>query len=119
MKSSKLSNAGKSMGFRICHVYVEILLLLVTITPHLCKLLFNKGKRGKYLFNIKNPESLGIPGWLSGLAPAFGPGRDPGVPGSSPGIESRDRVPHQAQGMEPASPSSCVSASLSLYVYHK
>ena len=26
----------------------------------------------------------GIPGWLSGLAPAFGPGRDPGVPGSSP-----------------------------------
>ena len=27
---------------------------------------------------------LGIPGWLSGLAPAFGPGCDPGVPGSSP-----------------------------------
>ena len=26
----------------------------------------------------------GIPGWLSGLAPAFGPERDPGVPGSSP-----------------------------------
>ena len=26
----------------------------------------------------------GIPGWLSGLAPAFGPGHDPGVPGSSP-----------------------------------
>ena len=25
----------------------------------------------------------GIPGWLSGLAPAFSPGRDPGVPGSS------------------------------------
>ena len=29
-------------------------------------------------------------------------------------LESRDRVPHQAPGMEPASPSSCVSASLSL-----
>ena len=37
--------------------------------------------------------SKGIPGWLSGLAPAFGPGRDPGVPGSSPGIEFRVGVP--------------------------
>ena len=27
---------------------------------------------------------LGIPGWRSGLAPAFGPGRDPGDPGSNP-----------------------------------
>ena len=27
---------------------------------------------------------LGIPGWLRDLAPAFGPGRDPGVPESSP-----------------------------------
>ena len=27
---------------------------------------------------------MGIPGWLSGLVPAFGPGRDPGDPGSSP-----------------------------------
>ena len=26
----------------------------------------------------------GIPGWRSGLAPAFGPGRDPGDPGSIP-----------------------------------
>ena len=26
----------------------------------------------------------GIPGWLSGLGPAFGPGCDPGIPGSSP-----------------------------------
>ena len=26
----------------------------------------------------------GIPGWLSGLAPAFGPGCDPGVLGSNP-----------------------------------
>ena len=30
-------------------------------------------------------------------------------------LESRDRVPHQAPCMEPASPSACVSASLSLY----
>ena len=36
-------------------------------------------------------------------------------------LESRDRVLRQAPGMEPASPSACVSAnlSLSLYVYHK
>uniref|UniRef100_A0A8C0NV03 Membrane palmitoylated protein 4 n=1 Tax=Canis lupus familiaris TaxID=9615 RepID=A0A8C0NV03_CANLF len=30
------------------------------------------------------PRVQGIPGWLGGLAPAFGPGHDPGVPGSSP-----------------------------------
>ena len=29
-------------------------------------------------------------------------------------LESRDRVPHRAPCMEPASPSACVSASLSL-----
>ena len=50
----------------------------------------------------------GIPGWRSGLAPAFGPGRDPGDPGSNPTSGSRC--------MEPASPSACVSASLSLSV---
>ena len=49
---------------------------------------------------------VGIPGWRSGLAPAFGPGRDPGDPGSNPTSGSRC--------MEPASPSACVSASLSL-----
>ena len=48
---------------------------------------------------------LGIPGWLSSLAPTFSPGRDPRVPGSSPALGScRDL----------ASPSACVSASLSL-----
>ena len=49
---------------------------------------------------------LGIPGWRRGLAPAFGPGRDPGDPGSNPTSGFRC--------MEPASPSACVSASLSL-----
>ena len=58
----------------------------------------------------------GIPGWRSGLAPAFGPGRNPGDPGSNPTSGSRC--------MEPASsPSAYVSASLSLslslYDYHK
>ena len=47
----------------------------------------------------------GIPGWRSGLVPAFGPGRDPGDPGSNPTSGTRC--------MEPASPSACVSASLS------
>ena len=50
-------------------------------------------------------ESPGIPGWRSGLAPAFVPGRDPGDPESNPTSGSRC--------MEPASPSACVSASLS------
>ena len=36
---------------------------------------------------------------------AFGPGRDPGDPGSSP--------------MEPASPSACVFASLSMCIFHE
>ena len=44
-----------------------------------------------------------MPGWLSGWAPAFGSGCDP---------QSKDRVPHQAPCMEPASPSAYVSASL-------
>ena len=50
----------------------------------------------------------GIPGWRSGLVPAFGPGRDPGDPGSNPTSGS--------WCMEPASPSAYVSASLSLSV---
>ena len=59
----------------------------------------------EYYSAIRN-DKYGIPGWRSGLAPAFGPGRDPGDPGSSPKLGS--------QCMEPASPSACVSASLSL-----
>ena len=59
----------------------------------------------------ENQQSLGmgIPGWCSGLAPAFGPGRDPGDPGSTPTSGSRC--------MEPASPSAYVSASL--FVSHE
>ena len=53
----------------------------------------------------------GIPGWRSGLAPAFGPGRDPGDPGSNPTSGSRC--------METASPSAYVCLSLSLCDYHK
>ena len=58
--------------------------------------------------DLTKKDNYGIPGWHSGLAPAFGPGRDPGDPGSNPTSGSRC--------MEPASPSACVSASLSLSV---
>ena len=50
--------------------------------------------------NIKE-KNLGIPGWLSGLAPASGPGHDPGVPPQAPCMKS-------------ASPSACVFAPLSV-----
>ena len=62
---------------------------------------------------LKTPSRsvIGIPGWRSGLAPAFGPGHDPGDPGLNPMSGSRC--------MEPASPSAYVSASLSLCDYHK
>ena len=68
------------------------------------------------IINVPIPRDVkkgGIPGWRSGLAPAFGPGRDPGDLGSSPTSGS--------WCMEPASPSACVSASLSLSLcdYHK
>ena len=55
--------------------------------------------------NFFKKGTFGIPGWRSGLAPAFGPGRDSGDPGSNP-----------TPGMEPASPSAYVSASVSLSV---
>ena len=55
---------------------------------------------------LNNKGLVGIPGWRSGLAPAFGPGLDPGDPGSNPTSVS--------WCMEPASPSAYVSASLSL-----
>ena len=71
----------------------------------------------KEIENLNRPTTSkkfeGIPGWRSGLAPAFGPGRDPGDLGSNPTSGS--------QCMEPASPSAYVSASLSLSLcdYHK
>ena len=61
-------------------------------------------------FGQQENWDLGISGWFSGLAPAFGPGLI---------LESRDRVPHQAPCTEPPSPSACVSASLSLKRFFK
>ena len=52
-------------------------------------------------------ESFGQPWWRSGLAPPAAQGMI---------LETLDRVPHRALCMMPASPSACVSASLSLYV---
>ena len=51
-----------------------------------------------------NPRNQAVP-VAQQFSAAFGPGLDPGVPGSSPTLGS---------SMEPASPSACVSASLSL-----
>ena len=68
------------------------------------KELFQVLKNNDYMFILKLEK--GIPGQHSGLAPAFGSGRDPGDPGSNPTSGSRC--------MEPASPSVYVSASLSL-----
>ena len=62
----------------------------------------------EYYTAIKKDE-LGQPRWLSGLAP-------PSAQGVI--LETRDRVPRRAPCMEPASPSACVSASLSLCVSH-
>ena len=49
--------------------------------------------------------TVGTPGWLSGLAPP---------PAQGMILETQNQVPHQASCMDPASPSACVSASLSL-----
>ena len=49
--------------------------------------------------------SLWAARWQNGLAPAFGPGPDP---------RAQDRIRRQAPCMKPASPSGCVSASLSV-----
>ena len=50
-------------------------------------------------------SNIRAPGWLSGLVSALTWVVIPG---------SWDPVPHQAPCMEPASPSACVSASVSL-----
>ena len=58
---------------------------------------------------FQKKDMRGIPGWLSSLAPAFGPGLDPGVRGSSPTSGS----------LHGACFSLCLCLCLSLYVYHE
>uniref|UniRef100_A0A8C0LPQ8 glutaminase n=1 Tax=Canis lupus dingo TaxID=286419 RepID=A0A8C0LPQ8_CANLU len=60
------------------------------------KLLSHPGCPQRFL----NREIIfGIPGWRSGLAPAFGPGRDPGDPGSNPMSGSRCMDDSSESGM--------------------
>ena len=60
---------------------------------------------------LKNKTQFGgQPGWPSSLALPSAQGMI---------LVSRDRVPHWATCMEPASPSACVSASLSLSLSNK
>ena len=60
-----------------------------------------------HMWKLRN-KTNGQPGWLSGLAPPLAQGVI---------LETQDGVPRWAPCMEPASPSACVSASLS--VSHK
>ena len=60
-----------------------------------------KAEKGNLILKLK----VGQLGWLSGLAPPSAQGMI---------LETRDRVPRRAPCMEPASPSTCVSASLFL-----
>ena len=46
-------------------------------------LVWGAGQEKKDWVGLRN-KTEGIPGWLSSLVPAFSPGPDPGVPGSSP-----------------------------------
>ena len=78
-------------------------LWLVLLLIHFFMSDIENGSHEDWIRNI----SERILGWLSSLAPAFGPGPDPEDPGSSPTSGS-------LHGMEPASPSACVSASHSL-----
>ena len=56
-----------------------------------------------------------MPGGLSGLAPALGSAVKYLSWAQGMILGSRERVPHRAPCMEPASPSACVSASLSVF----
>ena len=58
-----------------------------------------------FLKKMSNCFPAGIPGWFSGLAPAFGPGHDPGVLGRSPASGSLHGACFSL---------CCVSASLSV-----
>ena len=67
--------------------------------------------RGKSIgVNVCIEKGLGQPGWLSGLAPPLARGVI---------LEARDQVPHRGSLRGPASPSACVSASLSVSLMDK
>ena len=93
--------------FQVCFPSIHLITSPIWSSHHLEGIEF---RRWQKTYNLREVDMLrdlqrGIPGWRSGLEPAFGSGRDPGDPGSNPTSGSRC--------MEPASPSACVSASLS------
>ena len=59
-------------------------------------------------YNTQNNYSVGAPGWLSGWVSAF-------CLSSDPSSQDPNRVPQWALHKKPASPSACVSTSLSMY----
>ena len=81
-------NAGEFSGvftslrsWRLRHNPIVQSLVTIHSDKECCNYTCRRNAPGR---SIKNDLVQGIPGWLSGLAPAFGPGRDPGVPGLSP-----------------------------------
>ena len=55
-----------------------------TVTKDLVFVPQESWEEGRKTMMLRGIQIKGIPGWLSGLAPAFGPGHDPGVLGSIP-----------------------------------
>ena len=63
-----------------------------------------------HIIGESQKETTGQPWWLSSLAPPSAQGRI---------LETQDQVPRWALCMEAASPSACVSASLSLCISYE
>ena len=89
------------MCLNICHIKKNKSPSLANLSPHTTPFLISSSWSNclvtasatyfmcipLYLLQSRKP-TRGIPGWLSGLAPAFGSGCHPGVPGSSPMLGS-------------------------------
>ena len=102
---------SKSRNIQLPEFSKNIVLLQVSASLHMLYscglkigLLFSPWQISIYLLKC----NLGIPGWRRGLAPAFGPGRDPGDPGPS--------IPVHGACF---SLCLCLCLSLSLCDYHK
>ena len=66
------------------------------------------------MWSLHTMEYSGIPGWRSSLAPAFGPGRHPGDPGSNP-MSGTQCSTHQVPPSVPVTQSSCHRPPTSLF----
>ena len=56
----------------------------ILLSPHVAELCFCVLEKSVMSLGLES-SGLGVPGWLSGRASAFGSGRDPGVLGSASG----------------------------------